>query len=437
MKLKITMKPFLLFLNTILLVSLLISCKDDLHEEISVEQEIQVEETIIPVTYPLYKESIHNQRSGIVWRYGDDSNNPPNMHINGMNSWGLGHIYHDVNNDGFQDILVSNLKSKNTYTTYWYINQGDNHNFKESDSYNLGSLDGLNASKILKTDVNNDDLADFILVGNDINGNGFFVVLKQIENQSWEINRIQGTEGMHFLNASAGDLNSDGNVDVVTSDVIWDGDGNGNFINKNFNLNIYCSPLWNYEIIDINQDGLNDIYLSPTHLGVNPQSPVGAPYPGRIIINGGNGFTFQNISQNQIINRYLTSPRMPLDVEFMDVDNDGVLDVIESIGVLSEDGESWSSKLFVSYQHHVNDGTTFGAASNGTILTAHDGNYVNGVNDRYGWSRFKIDDIDGDGVLDIVPETYHDGNYNGLKNIDEKFFWDQFGPWLSWIQVMF
>lgn len=36
---------------------------------------------------------------------------------------------------------------------------------------------------------------------------------------------------------------------------------------------------------------------------------------------------------------------------------------------------------------------------------------------EYGWTIFKIDDIDGDGVDDIVSESYQDGTYNGLKLI--------------------
>ena len=38
--------------------------------------------------------------------------------------------------------------------------------------------------------------------------------------------------------------------------------------------------------------------------------------------------------------------------------------------------------------------------------------------DKNGWSVFKIDDIDGDGVDDLIPENFHNGKYNGLKKIN-------------------
>ena len=50
-----------------------------------------------------------------------------------------------------------------------------------------------------------------------------------------------------------------------------------------------------------------------------------------------------------------------------------------------------------------------------------DGNFINTNNDSYGWSTFKVDDINNDGVDEIVAENYHDGTYNGLRLIDSKW----------------
>jgi len=59
------------------------------------------------------------------------------------------------------------------------------------------------------------------------------------------------------------------------------------------------------------------------------------------------------------------------------------------------------------------------------IRTEEDGDYLNGnqsvgigYQDRNGWSRFKFDDIDGDGVDDIISENVQDGKFNGLKKIN-------------------
>ena len=46
-----------------------------------------------------------------------------------------------------------------------------------------------------------------------------------------------------------------------------------------------------------------------------------------------------------------------------------------------------------------------------------DGGGVSGQTDKYGWSTFKVDDVDKDGVLDIVAENFHDSQINGYKKV--------------------
>ena len=41
--------------------------------------------------------------------------------------------------------------------------------------------------------------------------------------------------------------------------------------------------------------------------------------------------------------------------------------------------------------------------------------------DKYGWSNFKFDDLDKDGVMDIIAENYHDSKTNGYKKINDKW----------------
>jgi len=65
------------------------------------------------------------------------------------------------------------------------------------------------------------------------------------------------------------------------------------------------------------------------------------------------------------------------------------------------------------------------SSTNINLDQSKDGYKLNGENDKYGWSIFKIDDIDNDGVDDIVSENYHDGNYNGLKLVGN--------VWTKWL----
>ena len=63
----------------------------------------------------------------------------------------------------------------------------------------------------------------------DFDGN-FTVLIR--EGQYFRVNRVNENTGLWFHNGSAGDLNGDGNVDVVAAQWIWWGDGNGNLQNQ-------------------------------------------------------------------------------------------------------------------------------------------------------------------------------------------------------------
>ena len=118
-------RPFLL----IGLIIFLFSCeKTELNE---------VEELIgeILPKKELYKESYLNQSSGISFTWSDIDRNVEyitNMIHSDLVQWyGNGQSYHDVNNDGYEDILV-NPHNTNEQTWFeWYINQGDNKTYVE------------------------------------------------------------------------------------------------------------------------------------------------------------------------------------------------------------------------------------------------------------------------------------------------------------------
>jgi len=147
----------------------------------------------------LFKESILNQKSGIsfTWGCGEEYYSKFNDRITSCQGhYGAGQAYHDVNKDGHQDILVSFHPNDNQVNLVWYINSGDNINYTKSSNaqYFNQSTNGINSHKILKTDVNNDNIADFIALGVDEripnNYTGNFTVLIGKPNGTFDVNDI-------------------------------------------------------------------------------------------------------------------------------------------------------------------------------------------------------------------------------------------------------
>ena len=150
----------------------------------------------------------------------------------------------------------------------------------------------------------------------------------------------------------------------------------------------------------MNNDNYNDIVLA-TEKKLDVTS---------VIINNGGKFD----TTNRVIKLQSVEYTTTADIEIYDIDTDGDYDIVELKQLDNK------SKIFV----HINNSGVFNYVPN-YIQNSDDGNWLNGnqsvgigYQDQYGWSVFKIDDIDGDGIDDIIPENYHDGKYNGLKKIN-------------------
>ncbi len=360
-----------------------------------------------PTDITLFKESILNQRSGIsfTWAYSEEYHPLLEDRLTTRSGYyGGGQSYHDVNNDGFQDILVSFHRDANSTELRWYINNGDNKNYKiPTRKYFNQSTSGISSHKILKTDVNNDNIADFIALGVDerIQGNytGNFTVLIGKNDGTFDVKDIHNPNRYWFHNGASGDLNGDGNVDVITATFIWYGDGKGNFSKReDYDLSEY-TPLV-YEIIDIDKDGWNDLI-------------VRGPFRATTIIYNNKGTINKN---NRTYELPAATYKAVMDIEVIDFDKDGDLDIVELAQLGGNSTESVMSNITVYYNNQM------AFRPNEIILEESvDGNLMHGESDKYGWSVFKFDDIDRDGVDEIIAENYHDGNYNALKLINGKW----------------
>ena len=355
-------------------------------------------------TFPLYKESVRNQRAGLAftWGYEEPYHQQFDDRPNRKGHYGNGQAYHDINGDGHQDILVTFHAEAGVGELLWYVNSGDNRRFARAVPQPFtGSTRGINAHKILKSDLNSDQIADFIALGVDesIPGDytGNFTVLLGRADGRFDVREVPNPTRYWFHNGAAGDLDGDGHVDVITATFLWSGDGHGTFSRRtDFTLGEY-SPLV-YEIADLDRDGWNDIVIQ-------------GPFTGTTIIYNDRGsFT----SANRTVVLPVATFQAVMDIEIIDIDGDGDLDLVE----LAQRGGNppgdndpmyFASRLTL----FRNQAGTFRMEEE-FFPDSRDGNLLNGSTDRYGWSVFKFDDLDGDGIDEIVAENYQDGTYNAL-----------------------
>jgi len=356
-----------------------------------------------PVVYKLYKESYFNQQSGIAFTWFDSKkyfDYMPDLNNGEKGDVGNGQAYGDINNDGYQDILVSF-----NHHLRWFINAKDNKHYNSDTAYITQSTRGVNSHKIVKTDVNNDGKADYIAFGVDetIVGNytGNFNVLIANTKGTYDMITIDNSKRLWFHNGAAGDLNGDGFVDVIAATYIWYGDGKGNFTNTQFSVDKYTKAVLAYEILDMNNDGLNDIVLGTMDNDYEPKAHT------TIIYNNGGSFTNSKVYNFEQDKEY----KGIMDLEFFDMNSDGKLDIIQLRN--NEIGVSKFLVYIYTNENYILNNTYFD--------NPLDGNFVEGTVDKYGWSNFKFDDLDKDGVMDIIAENYHDSKTNGYKKINDKW----------------
>ena len=367
------------------------------------------------IKYPLFKESILNHRSGIFFQETccnwENIAYLPKMHNeNPKDYYGGGNAYGDANGDGFQDILVPRAFVNNDiYELRWYINSGDNYNFYPTTKIFNQSTLGIRAMDIVKSDVNNDGLADYIAFGADESNlsdkTGNFTVIIGKFNGTFDVVQIPNPKRYFLHGGAVGDINGDGFVDAITGFYIWYGDGQGNFTDSGISLQMYHNSPLHYGIVDMNKDGLNDIVISGGPTAITT-----------IVLNKNNVFDQSNTVIKLAKSEFASIEHF----EVYDLDADGDYDIIENrhMGANAEDTNNFdpkfiSSKLFV----HINTNLTFTYIAD-YIQNSTDGNFENGGWDKFGWGTFRFDEIDGDGIDDILADGYHDGDYNGLKKVN-------------------
>jgi hypothetical protein len=290
----------------------------------------------------------------------------------------------DMNGDGRLDIIISNDGSNSVSVL---LGNG-NGTFKPKDDFSAGT----NPKSVTLGDVNGDGRLDIVSANS---GSANVSVLRANGGSNFSnvssntVNIIVGSSNT-LRDVQMVDINSDGNLDLLTSNyassgggiILNLGNGNGTFkTSTTINAGGGAQP-YSIQVADLNRDGKLDIVTS-------------LPPFGRFTILLGNG------DGKFKAPTFLASTKDNTNFVLTDINNDGLLDIVTAIG----NGSTNTSQVGVLLGN--GDGrfkaqTTFSPGTGVGIV-----NLANG-------------DVNGDGNMDIVTANYQTdsasillGNGNG------------------------
>lgn len=272
----------------------------------------------------------------------------------------------DVNNDGFQDIIVSeSLYFSQPRRISMSLNSGNG---------SMGSLipiSTLNSTRcfIAKGDLNNDGWQDLVSYDNQ----GVFILLNNTDNTFSKIN--VDTTVLNAGDIEVADMNNDNLDDIIvahepTLSVFY------NQSNLTFQQETISNPnpteIYTIEIADLHNDGFPEI--------------VEGAFPYYVYDNNNGQITYDVTASN------LNTTGAVFAVSTGDVNHDGLLDIVTNSAALNE--LLWFENL-----------------GNGTFSTKHiiDSNVAQ-IND------IDMADIDGDGKTDVITTYNQTGEIVWYKN---------------------
>jgi hypothetical protein len=275
---------------------------------------------------------LYNEHAGRCYLYFGSQNTDSLPDVifregNIVNGFGSAISSGDVNNDGYDDIIIG-APLYNTFKGKTYIYFGSSVVDSVADiilnGETLYSFFGSNASSC---DLNNDEFDD-IIIGSFNNVNAFtgkiyiFYGNSQINtNPDLVISSNQSDDGFGFSQSYAGDINNDGYDDIMigyaygfkvdlyyggnpmddTVDFIFAGEGDDNSFGSSFS---YAG--------DVNKDGYDELIIGAPEFGNNGKSYLYSYPEAPSFIQ--NGFYDQNKIHNYFLNQNYPNPFNPVTV---------------------------------------------------------------------------------------------------------------------------
>lgn len=192
----------------------------------------------------------------------------------------------DLNNDGESDIVGLHM---GTYNPGWtnnnlhtYLNNGNNYNEDKNIIENIKGVYGAGSVKII--DLDNDKIPEIIRgdYGKLIERYSIIIYKYNVTTKRYEMYKTPNNLGVFIANKIGStsiktlDFDKDGDLDIALA---FEGEANGieilenkgdcDFVpNQNFVLNEQMMQFREFEIMDVNKDGYDDIIIHPFHYGI-------------------------------------------------------------------------------------------------------------------------------------------------------------------------
>jgi hypothetical protein len=318
----------------------------------------------------------------------------------------------DIDGDGLEDLFYFesyDLQISPTPNPPPSIFMNNGNNLKQT-NYTGTNIKNPHGVKLLIGDFNNDSLPD--IFSNVAVDPPFFAFPFLNDNCHLILNSKNGLSSVKefpdqgfWYTGCSGDIDNDGDLDIITfnfhsqgngvkSRIMWN-DGKANFtIDFNGIGDIPVADI--SELVDINVDGFLDLVIN-----FHPNGPSRIN-DFRILWGNGKGF---NLNNSTAIS--LSGDKFLQNIDFIDIDGDGIKEIIPSGNYSSSSG---TTVYFISFYKSDDKGKTF---TDKTIQ------YIdNNIANRF--YHIRVQDIDKNGLFDIFSGERKDNirwEWNGSKFI--------------------